>query len=590
MISTKTKEKNQSTINKRCSFYVKKSKNFSIDKGGKYIREKELSGITLLALVVTIIVLLILAGVTISGINSDNGVLSQARRATLANSFAKWKEEMDMNIMSEKIDDQTAVITATKNDMKKYIPDLPDDYLEKFIIANSELCYIGNDEKEIEIARGAGINTDLTTNASAQDVIAIYDSIIPIKNKTKQDSIGTALIDKDANHSTDWNLIITYNSSNQETGRYGSGYRYLTPGTYTGKDGKNIKISGNYVLNFTTQKLIGLYNYKNWNINSTLAVNKNIAVNIDPTNLEGDDWRTDGNFQDYYVDGENTGIQKTGDVIYDKSTKALKFNESVDNTKGGGGYIKLMKLGVDFSQGFTFEMYANLSRLRYDNGNKSLRSVLQTDEVNNSGLFCRMPSLNSYPPESIRFGYCGVNTICKFTQADSWTGEGKNIKTMDEGSVAVITDYCGYNTGADFYLTFVYVVYNEEKSAEYRRNHLNEYNSGEGNFDSKMDEAYQKSRADSTGNTKYIDKVLYYVNGELYGYTYYGHDSYINGCNTWNKDSCPFFLGVCPWYTEGNLYYLKGSVYACRLYYNNSLTPDEVKANRNATMQYRSSF
>ena len=52
-----------------------------------------------------------------------------------------------------------------------------------------------------------------------------------------------------------------------------------------------------------------------------------------------------------------------------------------------------------------------------------------------------------------------------------------------------------------------------------RINHSAEYASGLGNYDQKMD-------------NERIDKILYYVNGQLFGYTYYGHDSYINGCNT----------------------------------------------------------
>ena len=90
MISTRTKDKLQRTIDKRDNFYVNRSKNFSIDKGEKYIRESELSGITLLALVVTIIVLLILAGVTISTINSNNGVLTQAKKATITSDLSKY--------------------------------------------------------------------------------------------------------------------------------------------------------------------------------------------------------------------------------------------------------------------------------------------------------------------------------------------------------------------------------------------------------------------------------------------------------------------------------------------------------------------
>ena len=46
---------------------------------------KEKSGITLIALVITIIVLLILAGVSIAMLTGDNGILTQATEAKKAN-------------------------------------------------------------------------------------------------------------------------------------------------------------------------------------------------------------------------------------------------------------------------------------------------------------------------------------------------------------------------------------------------------------------------------------------------------------------------------------------------------------------------
>ena len=57
---------------------------------------KKSKGITLIALVITIIVLLILAGVSISLVVGDNGVLTQATNSVEANRDAKAKEEVEM--------------------------------------------------------------------------------------------------------------------------------------------------------------------------------------------------------------------------------------------------------------------------------------------------------------------------------------------------------------------------------------------------------------------------------------------------------------------------------------------------------------
>ena len=53
-------------------------------------------GITLIALVITIIVLLILAGVSIAMLTGDNGILTQAKEAKEATEEAEKKEIKDL--------------------------------------------------------------------------------------------------------------------------------------------------------------------------------------------------------------------------------------------------------------------------------------------------------------------------------------------------------------------------------------------------------------------------------------------------------------------------------------------------------------
>lgn len=65
---------------------------------------KENKGITLIALVITIIVLLILAGVTISTLTGDNGILTQANKAKDKYSTAGIIEEIETNVLSYLID------------------------------------------------------------------------------------------------------------------------------------------------------------------------------------------------------------------------------------------------------------------------------------------------------------------------------------------------------------------------------------------------------------------------------------------------------------------------------------------------------
>ena len=58
---------------------------------------KSESGITLIALVVTIVVLLILAGITISLVFSENGIIAKAREAAEKTNQAAINEQEQMN-------------------------------------------------------------------------------------------------------------------------------------------------------------------------------------------------------------------------------------------------------------------------------------------------------------------------------------------------------------------------------------------------------------------------------------------------------------------------------------------------------------
>ena len=57
---------------------------------------KNNKGITLIALVITIIVLLILAGVSIAMLTGNNGVLTRASSAKVSNRLGEMKDEISL--------------------------------------------------------------------------------------------------------------------------------------------------------------------------------------------------------------------------------------------------------------------------------------------------------------------------------------------------------------------------------------------------------------------------------------------------------------------------------------------------------------
>lgn len=80
-------------------------------------RKSNENGITLIALVVTIIVMLILAGVTLSyGINGNKGLFVRAQNATTSYDKGSWQDKLDLYVQ-ETILEHSGVITI-------------DDYIE----------------------------------------------------------------------------------------------------------------------------------------------------------------------------------------------------------------------------------------------------------------------------------------------------------------------------------------------------------------------------------------------------------------------------------------------------------------------------
>ena len=62
---------------------------------------KNNTGITLIALVVTVIILLILSGVTISAITGENGILKKAKLAKEISETSNEKESIELAFVSK---------------------------------------------------------------------------------------------------------------------------------------------------------------------------------------------------------------------------------------------------------------------------------------------------------------------------------------------------------------------------------------------------------------------------------------------------------------------------------------------------------
>ena len=69
-------------------------------------------GITLIALVITIIVLLILAGVSIAMLTGENGILKQATNAKNATDKSEFEEQVSLAVMAAKTNKTGSINTS----------------------------------------------------------------------------------------------------------------------------------------------------------------------------------------------------------------------------------------------------------------------------------------------------------------------------------------------------------------------------------------------------------------------------------------------------------------------------------------------
>ena len=90
-------------------------------------------GITLIALVITIIVLLILAGVSIAMLTGDNGILTRAGEAKDDTAVAEAVERINMELSAAYALVLSGDIgeTFTEDDVREIQGNLPDDYTAK---------------------------------------------------------------------------------------------------------------------------------------------------------------------------------------------------------------------------------------------------------------------------------------------------------------------------------------------------------------------------------------------------------------------------------------------------------------------------
>ena len=104
--------------------------------------KKDSKGITLIALVITIIVLLILAGVTIATLTGENGILTRATEAKEANIKGQAKEEVGLAIENLKIEENQKEMT--QEEKRKVLEDELKNFENSSTVSTNGTGFLAN--------------------------------------------------------------------------------------------------------------------------------------------------------------------------------------------------------------------------------------------------------------------------------------------------------------------------------------------------------------------------------------------------------------------------------------------------------------
>lgn len=107
-------------------------------------RVRKEKGITLVALVVTIIVLLILAGITIGALVKDDGIIDNAKFAAFSSKIRDYQEMVENYVIKqEQLNKHGSeeINISDPEEIKNIIENIEDEDLNKYVIQDNELRY-----------------------------------------------------------------------------------------------------------------------------------------------------------------------------------------------------------------------------------------------------------------------------------------------------------------------------------------------------------------------------------------------------------------------------------------------------------------
>ena len=190
--------------------------------------KKNARGITLIALVITIIVLLILAGVTIAALSGDNGILTRAKEAKEKTEQAQKEEEQTLSDM-ENILNNTINFNNIKTEDTNPAGEMPANVTILENDANKGIVIKDKNNNEwgwVEVPKTtvfSGLTIDTTGTLTEQNYTDIKNKLIAYATTYREGSSGQGY-----NWIDEW-----YNGCGMTSDEYKAAYQKMLKSVYT---------------------------------------------------------------------------------------------------------------------------------------------------------------------------------------------------------------------------------------------------------------------------------------------------------------------------------------------------------------------
>jgi hypothetical protein len=169
------------------------------------MREK---GVSLIALIITIIVIIILSAIVLSNLNNGD-VIGKANQATFKQNASKYRTELEVKVTLE-YEDANAPdpdINVTGSAMKTYIKSLQNEDIDKFEIRHNKLVYVGSDEIEktwiTELGMDVAGNGDTTAPTISISEFSKTTSTITVEAVASDEADGSGVNQSSYQYSND---------------------------------------------------------------------------------------------------------------------------------------------------------------------------------------------------------------------------------------------------------------------------------------------------------------------------------------------------------------------------------------------------